>query len=79
MIENLKLLNAIRANGLKQKEFAHLVGESASNVSRVIRGWVNLDEANKLKYAKVLGCNVEDIFTVDEEEERAYKARWKND
>jgi transcriptional regulator with XRE-family HTH domain len=62
MNENLKLLNAIRSKGLKQKDFAILVGDKDSMVSGVIRGRLNLDDERKIKYAKVLNCKTEELF-----------------
>ena len=62
MKENLKLLNAIRSKGLKQKDFAILVGDKDSMVSGVIRGRLNLDDKRKIKYAKVLNCKTEELF-----------------
>jgi transcriptional regulator with XRE-family HTH domain len=62
MKENLKLLNAIRSKGLKQKDFAILVGDKDSMVSGVVRGRLNLDDERKIKYAKVLNCKTEELF-----------------
>jgi len=62
MQENLKLLNAIRSKGLKQKDFASLVGDKDSMVSGVIRGRLNLNDERKIKYAKVLNCKIEELF-----------------
>ena len=62
MQENLKLLNAIRTKGLKQKDFARLVGDKDSMVSGVIRGWMNLDDERKIRYAKVLNCKIDELF-----------------
>ena len=62
MKENLKLLNAIRTKGLNQKDFARLVGDNDCMISRVVRGWMNLDDKRKLKYAKVLNCKVDELF-----------------
>ena len=62
MKENLKLLNAIRNKGLRQKDFAILVGDNTSIVSGVIRGRLNLDDEQKIKYAKVLDCKIKELF-----------------
>jgi ribosome-binding protein aMBF1 (putative translation factor) len=62
MQENLKLLNAIRTKGLKQKDFARLVGDKDSMVSGVIRGRLNLDDEQKIKYARILDCKIEELF-----------------
>ena len=62
MKENLKLLIAIRQKGMRQKDFAEAVGDHHTFISRVINGWINLDEIRKTKYARILGCKVEDLF-----------------
>jgi len=62
MDANLNLLMAIRKKNFRQKDFAKAVGDHHTFVSRVINGWINLDEKRKAKYAKTLGHNVEDLF-----------------
>lgn len=62
MRQRIELLAAIREKGLRQKDFARLVGDHPTFVSRVIRGWWNLDERRKKRYAKVLGKSMEQIF-----------------
>ena len=62
MKQNLKLLTAIRERGMRQVDFAKAVGEHFTFVSRVVNGWINLDDRRKSKYADVLGKDVEDIF-----------------
>lgn len=62
MEQNIKLLSAIREKGLRQNSFAEMVGDHHTFVSRVINGWVNLDQKRKEKYAKVLECNVSELF-----------------
>jgi len=64
MKQNLRLLSAIRNRGMRQKEFAALVGVHYSEISRVINGWVNLSEDQKASYAKALDCKKEDLFEV---------------
>ena len=59
---NVKLLGALKERGISQRGFARMVGEPEAKVSRVINGLWNIDQANKQKYAKVLGLHVEDIF-----------------
>lgn len=63
MKTNLKLLTAIREKGMRQKDFAKAVGEHETFISRVVNGWINLDEVRKAKYAKMLGCTVDDLFS----------------
>ena len=62
MEKNLKLWMAIQENNLRQKDFARLVGDHHTFISRVVNGWINLDEYRKIKYARILGRKVEDIF-----------------
>ncbi len=62
MKANIRLFIAIRAKGLRQRDFARLVEEHESVISRVVNGWWNLDEGRKAKYARALGCDVGDIF-----------------
>ena len=62
MKQNINLLAAIREKGLSQNEFALMVGDHFSLVSRVVRGWFNLDDARKAKYAEVLGKKQSELF-----------------
>ncbi len=62
MKQNLKLLNAIRQKGLRQYEFASIVGIDQYLLSRLIRGHVNLDPVRKLRIAKALKRRVSDLF-----------------
>jgi hypothetical protein len=62
MRQNLKLLTAIRERGMRQVDFAKAVGDHFTFVSRVVNGWVNLDDQRKSKYADVLGKNVQELF-----------------
>jgi hypothetical protein len=62
MEQNLKLLTAIREQGMRQVDFAKAVGDHETFVSRVVNGWVNLDDRRKAKYSKVLGKSVQEIF-----------------
>ena len=60
---NFKLLIAIREQGLRQRDFAKLIGEDETILSRVINGHWNPDELRKIKYAKALKMRVEDLFS----------------
>lgn len=60
--KNVKLLAAIRERGFRQIDFAKVVGDHHTFVSRVINGWVNLDEPRKVKYARVLGKKSAELF-----------------
>jgi transcriptional regulator with XRE-family HTH domain len=60
---NFELLRAIRENGLRQRDFARLVGEHESVISRIISGTWNIDQIRKIKFAKVLGKKPEDLFS----------------
>jgi cyanate lyase len=62
MQQNLKLLTAIRERGMRWVDFAKAVGDHFTFVSRVVYGWVNLDDSRKSKYAKVLGKPVKELF-----------------
>lgn len=62
---NFELLQAIREKGLRQRGFAQLVGEHESVISRIINGTWNIDEMRKIKFAKVLGKNPDDLFPKD--------------
>ena len=59
---NVKLLSAIREKGFRQVDFAKAIGEHHTIVSRVINGWVNLSEAQKIKYAEALGKKTTELF-----------------
>ena len=56
------LLKKIKENGLHQKDFAELVGDDPSVVSRVINGVWNPGPLRKARYAKVLRCKPDEIF-----------------
>ena len=60
---NVKLLMAIRENGMRQNDFALKVGDHFTRVSRVVNGRENLDDRDQAKYAEVLNRRVEEIFT----------------
>jgi transcriptional regulator with XRE-family HTH domain len=59
---NFELLKAIRLKGMTQREFAALVGDHESVVSRIIAGIWLPDHERMERYAKVLGKGVEEIF-----------------
>jgi|APSaa5957512622_1039677.scaffolds.fasta_scaffold61531_3 transcriptional regulator with XRE-family HTH domain len=59
---NYALFRAIRENGLRQRDFAQLVGDHESIVSRIVNGVWNPDEIRKIRYAKALGHKPEDLF-----------------
>ena len=59
---NIKLLSAIRERGFRQNDFARVVGDHFTFVSRVVNGWVNLDEARKARYAQTLGKKPSELF-----------------
>jgi plasmid maintenance system antidote protein VapI len=59
---NFALLKAIKEERLTQREFARLVGDHESVVSRVINEiWV-IDEMRKIRYSKVLRRKPEELF-----------------
>ena len=59
---NAKLWAAIRERDLTQADFAKIVGDDPSIVSRVINGLWNLDEMRKVKYSKALKLKPDDLF-----------------
>ena len=62
MKKNIKLLFAIISKDLKQRDFAGMVGDHFTTVSKVINGRLNLDKDHQKRYADALGLNVGDIF-----------------
>jgi len=60
--QNINLLSAIREKGMRQVDFAKVVGDHHTFLSRVINGWVNLDEGRKAKYARALGKKPAELF-----------------
>ena len=60
--QNINLLSAIREKGMRQVDFAKAVGDHHTFISRVINGWVNLDEVRKAKYARALGKKSAELF-----------------
>jgi len=63
--QNLSLLVAIRENGLRQQDFARIVGDDPAIVSRAINGTYNLDDRRKIRYARALRRKPEEIFSDD--------------
>jgi len=59
---NFKFLQAIREKGLRQRDFAKIVGDHESVISRIVNGVWNPSEAQKIRYAKALKCKVGEIF-----------------
>ncbi len=59
---NAKLWEAIRDNGLTQKDFAALVADSPTTVSQIVTGIRRPDELRKIKYARALGIPKEKLF-----------------
>lgn len=62
MKPNTNLITAIRKKGYRQRDFAKAVKEHETFISRVINGWVNLDEKRKRKFARVLETSVDELF-----------------
>ena len=56
------LFEAIRKSGMYQRDFAKIVGEPESKVSLVVNGKYNLSQAEKVKWARVLGQPQEELF-----------------
>lgn len=59
---NIRLVVALKERGLKQRDFARLVGDHETMISRVVNGTWNLDEERKIRYARVLKKKPEDLF-----------------
>lgn len=60
---NFELFKAIRDKGLRQRDFAKIVGDHESVVSLIVNDvWV-IDEVRKAPYARALGCKSEDLFS----------------
>ena len=59
---NFKLLKAIRKKGLRQRDFAKLVGDHESVVSRIVNGSWKPDQLRKLRYSRALGKKPEELF-----------------
>lgn len=62
MKKNLKLWVAIKERGMTQASFAKLCGDHFTLISRIINGWVNVDEKRKSKYSELLGKSVQELF-----------------
>ncbi len=62
MKQNIELLVAIRKKGLRQVDFARVVGDHHTFISRVINGWVNLDDARKERWARELDREPGELF-----------------
>ena len=56
--------------GVNQQELGHMVGASRQTISLIERGDYSPSIVLALKIAKVCGVSVEDIFILEEEEER---------
>ena len=59
---NFELLKAIKEAGMWQKDFARIVQDHPSIVSEIISGKRNPDEKRKVKYARVLGKKIDELF-----------------
>ena len=59
---NFELLRAIKEKGWTQRDFAQIVGEHPSKVSRIITGTWNPSTETQIKYSKVLKMNRDFLF-----------------
>ncbi len=59
---NEKLWAAIKGRGLTQADFARIVGDDPSIVSRIVNCRWNIDELRKFKYSRALRMRPEDLF-----------------
>ena len=62
---NFELLRAIKESKISQRDFARIVGDHESVVSRIINGIWNPDEVRKIRYSKALGHKPEELFKGD--------------
>lgn len=61
-MKNIKLKEMIKKSGLKQSYIASQIGISNNTLSSYIMGRRNPKIEIALKIARILKCNVEDIF-----------------
>ena len=59
---NVRLVAAIKERGLTQLDFAKIVGDDPSVVSRIINGRWNADQMRKRKYSRALRMKPDDLF-----------------
>jgi DNA-binding XRE family transcriptional regulator len=59
---NLALKTRILASGKSQILFAREIGISEPQLSKIVGGWIDPCEETKRKIAKILNCEVNDIF-----------------
>lgn len=59
---NIRLKAKLLERGISGFKAARRVGVSDSKFSRIVRGWNNPDLETKKKLAKLLGCEVREIF-----------------
>lgn len=57
------LLKAIKEEGFTQRDFARLVNDHESVVSRIINGTWIIDEKRRIRYARVLNRKPDDLFS----------------
>ena len=62
MKPQIKLLLTLKELGIRQREFARLAGENQGQLSMMINGKMFIDEHRKIKFARLLGKTVEDLF-----------------
>ena len=66
---NRRLKIKILESGLSQVEVADAVRLSETKFSRIVRGRVHPSEAEKKKIARILKCEVSDIFQIFDTED----------
>ena len=64
---NSQLKLKILESGRPQIGLAKDLGISEAWLSRIVKGWVEPDEELKKKIAGVLGCRVDEIFSMGDE------------
>ena len=61
-VVNLRLKMKILEKYETQMEFAKIIGVHAPFLSLIVRGWAELPDDKKEKWAKLLECEKSDIF-----------------
>ena len=62
---NFRLLRALKEKKLSQRDFARIVGDHESVVSRIINGVWNADVERRIRYSRALGVKLEELFPED--------------
>ena len=66
---NIELKTKILKSGKPQVALARKIGIGEPYLSRIVQGWVEPTEDIKRKIAKVLGCQLEELFLPEDTNE----------